>query len=68
MAILIKGMEMPKNCCACLLSSHDMCLVNHEDADDWFENRPPHCPLIELPPHGRLMIDEKGEVIVEQES
>lgn len=53
--IYIKGMEMPKNCCICHFSSHDMCLLCKRDAEDWFENRPEYCPLIELPDHGDLI-------------
>ena len=62
MSILIKGMKMPKNCMLCSFcveeadpANGEMCLVtgklmppcNHERLDD--------CPLIEVPPHGRLI-------------
>jgi hypothetical protein len=53
--IYIKGMEMPKNCCICPFSSHDMCLLCKRDAEDWFENRPEYCPLVEVPDHGDLI-------------
>lgn len=39
----------------CWLSSHDFCLVCGKDAEDWFEERPSYCPLIELPDHGDLV-------------
>lgn len=44
MSILIKGMEMPKNCLECPLV---VCLNVESD-----------CPLVPVPPHGRL-IDER---------
>lgn len=55
MSVLIKGMKMPENCCICWFSSHDMCLVCGKDADDWLEERPGYCPLIEVPDHGDLI-------------
>jgi len=49
MAILIKGMEMPKNCAGCFLR------VGQCSKRIYMENRPSDCPLIEVPePHGRL--------------
>lgn len=58
MSILIQGMEMPKNCKDCPFSDHEAwCLI----PGDWRERyycpdneRSEYCPLIELPPHGRL--------------
>ena len=41
MSILIKGMEMPKNCSECPLV---VCLSVESD-----------CPLVPVPPHGRLI-------------
>lgn len=41
MSILIKGMEMPKNCLECPLV---VCLSVESD-----------CPLVPVPPHGRLI-------------
>ena len=57
MSIIIKGMEMPANCFLCPLSvlsenrlycelTSDEVVRAKIDAD---------CPLIELPPHGRLI-------------
>ena len=70
MSILIKGMEMPKSCwdcyfqdCGnCRLNDHkvvDKCIIEDRIDDD--------CPLVHIPPHGRLIdadairadIDEK---------
>lgn len=56
MSVLVKGMKIPENCCGCHLESHNMCLINKADAEDWFEERPETCPLVELPAqHGRLI-------------
>ena len=50
MAILIKGMEMPKNCGGCFLR------VGQCSRRIYMENRPSDCPLVEVPePHGRLI-------------
>ena len=62
MSILIKGMEMPKNCADCKLTDSEYCtcvLMAFYD-DDYYVgcysiDRAPWCPLIELPPHGRLI-------------
>lgn len=61
MSILIRGMEMPKNCMECPCGHEtegafwDECSVlareYEKDADSV---RPNWCPLVELPPHGRL--------------
>lgn len=59
MSILIKGMEMPKNCWYCSFEHECYCMATkrlleladvHKTAE-----RPNGCPLIELPPHGRLI-------------
>ena len=63
MSILIRSMEMPKTCwdCACSIyyESQDkaMCDITDETLDYilWKRERRPDCPLIELPPHGRLI-------------
>ena len=41
MSVLIRGMVMPKNCFTCPFKNLEIC-----DED---------CPLIEVPPHGRLI-------------
>lgn len=61
MSVLIEGMKMPKNCCECWFM---------EGADEWccahrgrylepdyriaIKDKPDWCPLVEVPPHGRL--------------
>ena len=61
MAILIKGMEMPKNCAYCPCEHYECGLMGDEhngvDVTTYFEGdkRHPGCPLIKVPPHGRLI-------------
>lgn len=52
MSILIKGMEMPKNCHGCWIT--DYCLEYHFGIFANGNGKP--CPLVEIPtPHGRLI-------------
>ena len=60
MSILIKGMEMPKKCWRCCLSQlyenpREMlvCKVTHEEVLRY--NIDSNCPLVPVPPHGRLI-------------
>ena len=58
MSILIKGMKMPKNCAECEISqAYDIrstwCPLTFTTQAEL--KRQDHCPLIELPPHGRLI-------------
>lgn len=77
MSILIKGMEMPKDCPMCPMSHWDMgnnfrgCEIvsgkKHAIRDPEYANsnhRPNWCPLVPVPPHGRLRrrIVYRGEV------
>ena len=63
MSILIKGMEMPKSCFMCPFSEindadTDLCSITGELYDSTPfkpEFRRSDCPLIEIPPHGRLI-------------
>ena len=62
MSILIKGMEMPLNCAMCKMWSICECLNDFDDfesicyaVEDGDLVRDKNCPLIELPPHGRLI-------------
>ena len=64
MSILIKGMEMPKNCNECPMHFYEgqgicSCRVLSAIEDDevlkpWKKKRK-DCPLIEIPPHGDLI-------------
>lgn len=68
MSVLIRGMKMPKNCdeCPCYYETEgawrNECEVLGKEyiADDY---RPEWCPLVELPPHGRLIDGDVAEVI-----
>lgn len=61
MSILIRGMEMPKNCrtCPMLFDGHSYrwCNITGESLgiEETDNGRDEYCPLIELPPHGRLI-------------
>ena len=61
MSILIKGMEMPKRCFECIFLTtvpNFFCLAGKRDlcAEHGINiSRPDWCPLIQLPPHGRLI-------------
>ena len=52
MSILIKGMEMPTSCADCKWRMAVGCCGNLPH-----NIRMPNCPLIKIPPHGRLIED-----------
>ena len=53
MSMLIIGVNPPKSCYACSWYNKVECPVN--DGRYYYRaQRHPSCPLIELPPHGRL--------------
>ena len=59
-SVLIKGMKMPRNCDECELNYDCFrCILPIEDSllldKDTANSRLPNCPLVELPPHGRLI-------------
>ena len=57
MGVYIKGMEMPKNCGYCpirhLGGDGDECFLGAKITE--YQTRPEDCPLIPVPPHGRLI-------------
>lgn len=54
MGIYIKGMEMPKVCYDCDFCTYGFCSqINRYVTDSY--SREEDCPIIELPPHGRLI-------------
>jgi hypothetical protein len=68
MSILIKVMEMPECCGYCPFEYKNYCMAKPslmvESAD-----RHPRCPLVEIPPHGRLIdADELRELYEEWEN
>ena len=61
--VLVKGMEMPKNCKDCrfwmLFLGRYLCFAQNIEVSNYtFEfmsqNRLPNCPLVEVKPHGKL--------------
>lgn len=64
MSVLIKGMDMPKTCTMCWFSPICPVWVKEVSRYKGYDNRLPNCPLIEVPPHGRLIdADKLYEVI-----
>ena len=72
MSVLIKGMEMPTNCHSC-----PMCLMRFCQAADRElsereikpnAKRPDDCPLVEIPPHGRLIDADRKHICKQQNS
>ena len=70
MGVYIRGMEMPKNCNDCPLNYDsidcmvaDIALREKGDGDFLYEHeRASNCPLVPVPPHGRLIdADELAE-------
>lgn len=62
MSVLIKGMEMPKSCSECACCGYygkgdHVCDITGKDVvyELSLEKRRDDCPLVELPPHGRLI-------------
>lgn len=56
MAVLIKGMEMPESCAKCELFGEYGCpLIGAVGYALTEGRRNEDCPLIEVPPHGRLV-------------
>ena len=57
MSILIKGLALPNNCHMCFFGYGGFCDVAPAEEDGICppQGRPTWCPLIELPPHGRLI-------------
>ena len=69
MSILIKGMKMPENCDTCnLCYDYVECMAASNVIKLNFEKRPKECPLVEVPPHGRLIDADKlnGDLIKEK--
>ena len=66
MSILIRGMEMPQKCGQCKFYHAEypmycMAVKGYRTVGaPYGMPRPDWCPLIELPPHGRLIL-ENGE-------
>lgn len=79
MSVIIRGMKMPESCSVCRMLEGDTMDGLCHAADMWFDDerftwyqyaegdiddsKPANCPLIELPPHGRLIDGDVAEVI-----
>ena len=61
MSVLIKGMQIPKNCAECPVAlSGKYCRINQTYTTYIkLPFRPDHCPLVELPEHHGRLIDEQ---------
>ena len=59
MSILIKGMEMPKTCGECRFSVDGWCyaIASNDDQPGYIKpyEKAKWCPLVPVPPHGRLI-------------
>lgn len=56
MNVLIKGMEMPSCCMFCPISNFSGCgLMVLMTTEEMLADRPDWCPLVPVPPHGRLI-------------
>ena len=53
MSILINGIEMPKSCWDCFACHDGWCIINQKI--EGHRTVTHSCPLIEVPPHGRLV-------------
>ena len=55
MSILIKGMTMPRDCIECRFfeKSDEYCYARLVYGSEWGKST--GCPLVEIPPHGRLI-------------
>lgn len=55
MSVLIKDMDMPISCYSCELRNPNgfWCRATEREVDILYE-RQPFCPLVPIPPHGRL--------------
>ena len=50
MAVVIKGMDMPKNCCDCILFEEDYyCRLANDMGVYHQQGRMKKCPLVEIP-------------------
>ena len=57
MSVIVKNMKMPKTCQECDLYIEDACYAKgYRDYRRIMDkSKPDDCPLVELPPHGRLI-------------
>ena len=70
MSVLIKGMEMPKNCDECeLMTANYGCAFVGAVGGESYRKRAWDCPLVEVPtPHGDLIDKKRLDTRVLQKS
>lgn len=56
MSVIIKGMQMPKDCFSCPLKEEGFCNITNAYAAQIYK-RNSDCPLVELPEHHGKLID-----------
>ena len=57
MGVYIEGMEIPSSCNECPLERIEryVCSITGKAYNWGLKTRPTDCPLVEIPPHGRLI-------------
>lgn len=62
MSVLIKGAKVPKSCAECDFIEYDdeyeyeyWCPITRSNVEEYTAEKPASCPLVEIPPHGRLI-------------
>ena len=65
MSVIVKGMQIPKNCAECPVAlSGKYCRINQTYTTYIkLPVRPDHCPLVELPDHHGRLIDEDDIIV-----
>ena len=65
MSILIRGMEKPTSCTVCPFNIVGRCLINWTLENQTDETH--SCPLVQIPPHGRLIdADALDDILADQ--
>ena len=63
MSILIRGMKMPTSCQHCFASDDESRFCRAANEYIPMLGKPKFCPLVPVPPHGRLIDGDVAEVI-----
>jgi len=68
MSVLIKGAKVPKSCAECDFIEYDdeyeyeyWCPIIRINVEEYTAEKYAGCPLVEIPPHGRLIDADKLE-------
>ena len=71
MGVYIKDMKLPTSCRKCMISQPDGCgwicpiIESKPIVDGRVNSRHPHCPLVLVPPHGRLIDADTQDTQIE---